>query len=79
MKTCQVPYTTCRLVPEEKCFTVPRVTCRYEPYTVMTKRCRLVPICEPVCEPICPPAPCYSPVSHSEWFARVHNRHTCCK
>ena len=58
---------------------VPHTECSLEPYCVMRKVCRQVPVCVPVCPPPCPPCPpdC-GPVSkrmtNSEWFARVHDR-----
>src|SRR5262249_61527696 len=54
VKTCQVPYVSCKMVPHEVVRCVPLTTCRWEPYCVTYKVCRRIPIYLPVCEPSCP-------------------------
>ena len=73
----QVPYVTCRLVPEERVQMVPHTTCTMQPYCVMVKVCRQVPVCVPVCEPCCPPGPTSCKPGSHEWFARLLHRAGC--
>jgi len=72
----EVPYVTCRMVPEERCCQVPSTTCTWEPYCVMQRFYRCVPVCVPECPPPCPPAcpPAAAKETNAEWFARVSYR-----